>query len=111
MAQYDKDLLLHYEALPTHTSFRLLELLPEEDGQSIACTLRNVDWAKSPKYEAVSYAWGDPKARAPVIVNGRRLDVTVSLHTALKHLRYRDRSRVLWADAIWWVFLQPTSDL
>ncbi|PMD25432.1 hypothetical protein NA56DRAFT_686025 [Hyaloscypha hepaticicola] len=48
----------------------------------------------------ISYAWGNPKAKCPVIVDGKRLDVTVNLRTGLKHFRYHGRSRVLWVDAI-----------
>ncbi|CAG8961569.1 hypothetical protein HYFRA_00006103 [Hymenoscyphus fraxineus] len=92
--------LYQYEPLHTHTSFRVLELLPGEDDDPIRCTLRNVDWVDNPKYEALSYTWGDPKARSHVIVNGKVLSVTVNLCIALKHLRYEDRSRALWADAI-----------
>jgi hypothetical protein len=100
MAEYPEEPYLH-EALPTKTSFRVLELLPGVEGDLISCRLRSVHWAELPVYEAISYAWGDPKARAPVIVNGKSLEVTVNLRTALKHFRYQDRSRVLWADAIW----------
>jgi hypothetical protein len=84
MAEYLGE-LYQYETLPTHTSFRVFELLPGVDGDPISCVLRDVDRADSPKYEAVSYAWGDP-----VNVDGN-----------WQHLRYQDRSRVLWADAIW----------
>lgn len=100
MAEYPEELYQH-EALPTKTSFRVFELLPGVEGDPISCLLRSVHWANLPAYEAISYAWGNPKARAPVIVDGKSLDVTVNLQTALKHFRYQDRSRVLWADAIW----------
>ncbi|KAG9234194.1 heterokaryon incompatibility protein-domain-containing protein [Amylocarpus encephaloides] len=87
-------------ALSTKISLRLLELLPGSDNEPVSCLLRSVEWIDAPNYEALSYAWGDPSALTPVFVNGKRLDVTVSLHIALKHLRYEDQSRVLWADAI-----------
>jgi hypothetical protein len=100
MAEYPEE-RYQYEALPTKTSFRVLELLPGVEGDPISCLLRSVHWADLPVYEAISYAWGDPMARAPVIVDGKSLDVTVNLRRGLKHFRYQDRSRVLWADAIW----------
>jgi hypothetical protein len=93
--------LYQYEVLPTHSSFRVFELLPGVEGDPISCVLRSVDWVDTPEYEALSYAWGDPKKRTTVIVDGKTLDVTVNLQIGLKHLRYPDRSRVLWADAIW----------
>lgn len=104
MAEYHEELHQH-EDLPNNTSFRVFELLPGVEGDPISCLLRSVHWADLPVYEAISYAWGDPRARAPVIVDGKRLDVTVNLQIGLKHFRYQDRSRMLWADAIWWVNL------
>ena len=55
-----------------------------------------------PVFEAISYAWGDPKDTAELFVGrgGRTLSVTRNLGTALSHLRYEDRDRTLWADAI-----------
>jgi len=100
MAEYPEKHHKH-EALPTKTSFRVLELLPSVEGDPISCLLRCVHWADLPEYEAISYAWGDPKTKTPVIVDGKRLDVTVNLRTGLQHFRYQNRSRVLWADAIW----------
>jgi hypothetical protein len=100
MAEYPEE-LYQYEPLHTHTSFRIFELLPGVEGDPISCVLHHVDWADSPEYEALSYAWGDPKKITSVIVDGRRLDVTVNLQTGLKYMRYPDRSRLLWADAIW----------
>ena len=99
MPEYLKE-RYQYEALPTET-FRVFELLPGVEGDPISCLLHDANWADLPVYEAISYAWGDPKATTPVILDGKRLDVTVNLQTALKHFRHQDRSRVLWADAIW----------
>jgi hypothetical protein len=100
MVEYPEE-SYQYEALPTKTSLRVIELLPGVEGDPISCQLHSGQWGDLPVYEAISYAWGDPKARAPVIVDGKRLDVTVNLHTGLKHFRYQERSRVLWVDAIW----------
>ena len=90
-----------YEDLPTLTSFRVAELLPGDDGKPISCLMHVVDWSNPLEYEAISYAWGDPNARAPVICNGKRVMVTQNLHKALTHLRFQDQSRFLWVDALW----------
>lgn len=100
MAEYPEDLYQH-EILPTDKSFRVLELLPGVEGDPISCLLRTVHWDDLPVYKAISYAWGDPNVKAPVIVNGKRLEVTVNLQTGLKHFRSQDRSQLLWVDAIW----------
>jgi hypothetical protein len=100
MAKYPEKPYQH-KALPTKTSFRVLELLPGLEGDPISCLLRSVHWTDLPVYEAISYPWGDPNAKGPIIVDGKSLGVTVNLQAALKHFRYQGRSRVLWADAIW----------
>lgn len=90
-----------YEDLPTQTSFRVVELLPGKEGDPVSCSLHAVSWSNPLEYEAISYAWGDPNARAPVTCDGKRVEVTQNLHRGLIHLRFQDRSRFLWADALW----------
>lgn len=90
-----------YDNLPTQTSIRVLELLPGQEGDHVSCLLHTLDWSNPLEYEAISYAWGDPNVRESVTCHGRELGVTRNLHTALTHLRFQDRSRILWADAIW----------
>lgn len=90
-----------YETLPTPTSFRVVELLPGKTDDPISCLLHQVDWSNLRDYEAISYAWGDPNAKAPIIVYEKIVEVTKNLHAGLTHLRYEDRSRFLWADALW----------
>lgn len=53
-----------------------------------------------PKYETISYAWGDHNVLRSVKVNGCLARVTLNLHSALRHLRLRTRPRILWADAL-----------
>jgi Heterokaryon incompatibility protein (HET) len=90
-----------YKALHTQTSFRVIELLPGEESNPVSCLLHVVDWSNPMEYEAISYAWGDPNARAPTSCDGKRLEVTQNLHRGLTHLRFQNRSRFLWADALW----------
>jgi hypothetical protein len=53
-----------------------------------------------PEYEALSYTWGKDVSPREVIVNGKPLSTTANLDCALRHLRYEDRCRVLWVDAL-----------
>ena len=92
--------LYQYEDLPTQTSFRVMELLPGQEGNPVSCLLHIVDWSNPLEYEAISYAWGNPSARTLITCHGKRLEVTQNLHKGLTHLRLQDRSRFLWADAI-----------
>lgn len=89
-----------YDDLPTQTSFRVIELLPGEEGNPVSCLLHVVDWSNALEYEAISYAWGDQSARAPVTCHRKRVEVTQNLHRGLTHLQFQDQSRFLWADAL-----------
>jgi Heterokaryon incompatibility protein (HET) len=88
-----------YKNLPT--PFRVMELLPGQEGDPVSCLLHIVDLCNPPEYEAVSYAWGDPSDKAEVTCDEKSLLVTKNLQKGLAHLRLQDRSRFLWADAIW----------
>lgn len=90
-----------YNILPNAMAFRVAEILPGREGDNITCKLHTVEWGSTPDFEAISYAWGDPKVTAPVFCEGKAIAVTRNLHTALSHFRYADRSRFVWADALW----------
>lgn len=92
-----------YEDLPKPPpgTFRVVELLPGESGELVSCLLHLAHWSNPPTYEALSYAWGDLNARATIICHGKKLEVTQSLYGGLTQLRYQDRSRYLFADALW----------
>ena len=91
----------HYEDLPTETSIRVIELLPGKAGDIVSCLLHVVDWLNPRQYDALSYTWGNPHEKVPIICHGKKLEVPVNLHTALTRFRYEDRSRYLWTDALW----------
>ena len=50
-----------YEALPSATAFRLIELHGVNPDKSVECTMHMADLASHPPYEALSYTWGDPR--------------------------------------------------
>jgi hypothetical protein len=91
-----------YDPLPNETSFRILELLPGKSTDAVKVKLRTADFNDEPKYEAISYCWGSiPDSPPRIRIGQRRLAITPSLHSALVHLRYSDKPRMLWADAVW----------
>ncbi|ETS78652.1 hypothetical protein PFICI_08505 [Pestalotiopsis fici W106-1] len=51
-------------------------------------------------YEALSYCWGSNVLTNTIRVNGKLLAITSNLFEALKHLRFSDKDRILWVDAI-----------
>jgi hypothetical protein len=80
---------------------RLLELSPAELPEApLTGHLQTVLLASAPPYEALSYTWGAPEYTEPVLIDGHELLITPNLAEALRSLRLRDKSRVLWIDAI-----------
>jgi hypothetical protein len=84
---------------------RLLDLLPGQFSDQIRVVIRNTsfDPTHPPVYEALSYAWGSTNNPASIAASKRgntRINVTQNLVEALPYLRYIDRPRRLWIDAI-----------
>lgn len=94
-----------YSSLPSSTAYiRLLyfrEACRKEDGLDFE--LFEVPLTSLPRFAALSYVWGEPKAHEQVLCNGRYLSVGYNLRNAL--LRFRrcnslDGLLPLWVDAI-----------
>lgn len=54
-------------------------------------------------YEALSYVWGAANttiAPSRILLHGSEHNVTPNLEAALRHMRYDDRLRSLWVDAV-----------
>lgn len=97
-----------YEYLPLNeesSQIWLLTLLPGKFSAEIHLDLRikQLTAERQPRYEALSYVWGLTKDRIDVFVGKSTqytLGITQNLALALRHLRYPDRNRILWVDAI-----------
>ncbi|PTB65738.1 HET-domain-containing protein [Trichoderma citrinoviride] len=81
---------------------RVLHLECGSGSSLLQCTLHRVSLRSDPppKYEALSYTWGDENDRREIAVNGYIVDVTVNLYSALRRLRLENETRVLWIDAL-----------
>ena len=80
---------------------RLLILKPAEDTNAlICCRLQHVTFAQKPKYEALSYTWGNEIVRHKISIDGKDFEVGQNLFDALRHLRDPLKDRTLWVDAI-----------
>lgn len=93
----------HYE--PLNDDLNEIRLLTLHEGHfeaeiriSIHSVPLNAD--SLPTYEALSYVWGSPETEVEIQVGSRSLAITKNLAEALPYLRYQDRPRVLWIDAI-----------
>jgi hypothetical protein len=85
---------------PDKALIRLLEVHPGLDSHQVEASLKLVPLSKALWYEAVSYCWGNPKDIGNITCNGQQLEVPRRLEVALRIIRYSDRPRTLWADAI-----------
>lgn len=93
----------HYDKLDlSRPMFRLVRLLMGTvDG--IQCEIFQASFDErqySISYEALSYAWGSANKTHTIMLNGKELRVTTNLMTALRHLTWKDRDRILWIDAL-----------
>src|SRR4051794_38739048 len=93
-----------YTALPfSPPHIRVLVLSPGTPSTPITCSTTTVPLFSSPPpyYEALSYVWGSPLDPEHISFNGHEgFPVTRNLFIALKYLRFPDRERVLWVDAL-----------
>jgi hypothetical protein len=100
---------LYEHLLPWQT--RVLKLLPGQFNDALECDLYIADVVglqgfglpneeRYQQYEALSYSWGYPDLTAPVVCNGITIHIPPTMAEALHYLRYSDRPRWLWCDAI-----------
>jgi hypothetical protein len=93
---------MEYTALdPSQRQIRLLHLHAGNPKDDVVChfsiiSLDNHDV----EYEALSYVWGDTTEGCVVTVEGIHMPVTDNLWQALNKLRYPDKERILWVDAL-----------
>ncbi|RBR25721.1 uncharacterized protein FIESC28_01474 [Fusarium coffeatum] len=79
---------------------RLLRIEVAKDGDRIVCTLFTVAFGDRPKFDALSYMWGDGKAERSITVNGVDYGVRQNLWDALHYLRKHVPNTDYWIDAI-----------
>ncbi|EWZ93815.1 hypothetical protein FOWG_06465 [Fusarium oxysporum f. sp. lycopersici MN25] len=92
---------------------RPLEILPNSPDGKVNCKLHIVLLTPDLYYTCISYVWGDPNVTEEIIVDGVPRQVTVTLATALRHVKRHwteierksdpdlDTSKFrLWADAL-----------
>ena len=94
------DIIPMYLALTQYHVIRLFNLKPGKPSDPLELELFIVELEHHPRYEALSYVWGSAGENASVKCNGATMAVTPNLQHALRRIRYPDRIRTLWADAI-----------
>lgn len=73
----------------------------------VRCSIECVSLDEDPRYVALSYTWGDPRHKVPILVEDARFMVTQSLNQALRHVLMTAQvegqeaeSCKIWSDAI-----------
>ncbi|KAF2018164.1 HET-domain-containing protein [Aaosphaeria arxii CBS 175.79] len=92
-----------YKMLPYTNSIRLLRIHSSRWNKRIVCTLEPARLDVSspvPEYEALSYVWHLRGGVAKITVNGHTKFIQRNLYDALQRLRYRNKERVMWVDAL-----------
>ena len=94
-----------YQYTPLSDDLKEIRLLTLHEGRfkaDIHISIHTVPLTTDspPIYEALSYVWGSPETPIDIQVGVQTLSITRSLAEALPYLRYRDRPRILWIDAI-----------
>jgi len=77
-----------------------VHIQPGNSGDCVQCSVTTHSLDQTPDFEALSYTWGDPARRRSILCNQKSLQVGYNLWEAFQHLRYPDRSRTMWIDAI-----------
>jgi hypothetical protein len=92
---------IHGDLNTLNDEIRLLLLQPSKDPEAqVQSCLKKVSLNDNPAFEALSYAWGDSTVVESILLDDQVFKVTFSAWSALKALRYEDRPRILWIDAI-----------
>jgi hypothetical protein len=97
---------------------RLIHILPGPKEDNLRCRMSYISLQdpETAQYECISYCWGGLQDSESIAILrqdsfsdiipsspmewSRNFPITKNLYTALKTLRYNDRERVLWIDAI-----------
>ena len=81
-------------------SIRILNLLPGNSKAEIYCELLACELESPADYDVLCYVSSRSGSTSSIRVNGQWTWVDSSLSAALKNLRYIDRPRTLWVDAL-----------
>lgn len=85
---------------PELDQIRLVTLYPGKWSEPIRCSLRTVSLSNKPRYQALSYVWGDWTKPKLIRLGGKNFWVTQNLWLGLRRLRKRWEPRALWIDAL-----------
>jgi len=88
-----------YLSSPRHIRLLVLRSAHEQDAP-LECDMGVLSLGEAPKHEALSYVWGSTTQQSSAICAGVEIPLTDNLADALRRLRWRARSRIIWIDAL-----------
>lgn len=93
-----------YKSLhPDCKEFRLLDVQPAEPWDTLVkCTLRHANFndERLPKYESISYVWGDAQELDTLVIDGKQYQFSANSVAALRRTRHPSVIRTVWIDAV-----------
>ena len=94
-----------YQYKPLDEDLKEIRLMTLHDGDftsdiKVSLHIVSLTPESPPSYEALSYVWGSQENPVIIHVDGGTLAITRNLAEALPYLRYKDKPRILWIDAI-----------
>ncbi|KAK3384893.1 heterokaryon incompatibility protein-domain-containing protein [Podospora didyma] len=91
---------INYSPLASNNSFRLIELQPGTALDIVSVRLVESELTLAPRYDAISYVWGDGSRKVAILCSEKPVAITENLHWALTRLRHERKPKIVWADAI-----------
>ena len=89
-----------YSPIPDDGTIRLLVLQPGAPSEPLRCRLFTANISTNPRYEAISYEWGDVTRRSSIMCDGKHRSITMNSDISLRRFRKTNEPRVLWIDAL-----------
>ncbi|KAM0705258.1 hypothetical protein Q7P35_008048 [Cladosporium inversicolor] len=94
-------MFIHAPLLEPTKQFRLLSFDGSSTATHLRCRLETFELATCPDYHALSYVYGDPLLREPILVNGEISDLNRNGWHALQQARLRaSAGAYYWLDAL-----------
>jgi SpoVK/Ycf46/Vps4 family AAA+-type ATPase len=89
-----------YTAIDEPDAIRLLLIHPTLGSRHLKCSLVQARLPSAPRYEAISYCWGDSTAKHSITIEGQQLPLTESAFQVLRNRSSFWSPRLIWVDAL-----------
>lgn len=90
----------HERLVLADKSIRLFQVQRGQKDEPIRLRMTQFSAQRRPSYKAISYTWGTPDNAQQILVNGRAFLLHINLWNLLYHLRAKEETCFLWADAL-----------